>query len=274
VDDQADSAWRHRDTAALENKLDDLAAQLAALTRQQQARGSSLASDPASIASPSHSRPSFVPGSTTSVLNVAASPYDAVSIVPAPGYAVSGISPDDPINRGLITERDAAASLTLFRTSYTPHCPFVALHPAHTLATVRRDLPTTFLAMIALTESRPTIRRSLQDALRQRLFSGIIQDGEASLDLLRSLLIYAAWHQHFRYRQRTPRVFLMLQLCQTLVHELQLEKNVDETFGSREEQAGDRERVEKRLLLGVFWFSVGFARSFALESFYVPDGPR
>ena len=245
-----------RETEALESKLDDMAAQLAVLTQQQQQQTTAVSSEPAGALSSSQIDPTIALASG-SAFAAPLSPSFAIGNSRSSGFfiPVSAPSQDDPVLRGLIPEQQARERLETFRASFTPHCPFVALHPAHTLGTVRNDLPSTFLAIMAVTEARSATGKVLQESLCQLIMRRVYLAGESSLDLLRAVLILVAWQQHFEDVQ-TPKPFLLLQLCVTMAHDLGLEKSASSLSDVAAPPTGDRDSVEKRLLLGVFWLSV------------------
>jgi hypothetical protein len=231
----------HSAIETLESTLNDLTTQLAALKRQQEHQEAgdtdASATGASDTAGESLNSPSHQSGHSRSVTSSA-----------------SAAANNDPVFRGVVLESDALQRLESFRKSFTPNCPFVALHPAHTLETVRRDLPTTFRAILALTESRRSVQKILQEDLIQIVAQRAFSDGEASLDLLRALMILAAWQHHF-ISARMPKLYLLLQLCLSMVQDLGLERSID-AYEEATETAGDVGSVEKRLLLGVFWLSV------------------
>ena len=255
----------------LEDKLDRLATQLSVLTGHQNPTPTVSPEARTSISRQQLSSPAATSSSTPSSI-----------VLPPPGAAAaSGNSADDAIlidvDGGLVSLRDAAEHLHEFRTHYTPHCPFVALHPEHTIETVRKELPITFMAIIAVMESRrPSVQAVLRDSLQRLLFTKAAVNGEASLDLLRGLIIYGAWHYYF-LDKRKPRVFLLIQLCLTLVHELNLERTMPSKLHrgvAASELEVDRTPYfvgvkggsdEKRLLLGAYWFSAGLVQALSIE---------
>ena len=243
----------------LESKLDGLAAQLSILTRQQgpsavlpsESDGLSArrawSSVPAWSSTESSSRISPPSGATTAPWE---SPHDGPQT--------------DCVEDGSVSQEDARERLKVFQASYVPYCPFVATHPAHTMETFRKEFPTTFLAIVALMESSNSfIRTTLREKLQHRIY-GAVLNGDASPDLLRALLIFVVWHQYFNDSQKSQ-IFLLLQLCLTLVHQLGLEKATctglgtfaqTETGISRDLPQTQVNSDEKRLLLGAYWLSV------------------
>lgn len=171
-----------------------------------------------------------------------------------------------PVHNGWAADQVARDQLEAFRTVYVPYCPFVALDPTLTLDTVRKDLPVTLFVITAVMGSSHSANQiPLQEELRRRLFTAVIIDGGASLDLLRALLIYMTWYQYFYNQRGKGEVFLALQLCLNVAHNLGLEKNTtsaletytDTSPGASRNQLENRGSLdEKRLLLGVYWMSV------------------
>lgn len=251
---------------ALENKLEGLVAQLSEIARQKEPStgdGSPESSGP-SVAS---SRPGL--GIPSSVLASSAAASSKASLPWRPAPPASSDLSDDGFSgelgdAGLLDLRGAEETLQAFKNHYVPHCPFVAIHPAHTIESVRADYPMTFFAIMAVTGSHsPRLQGLLGEKLRRQLYSRIALNGEASFDLLRALLIYAAWYQYFFDRHK-PQVFLLVQLCITLVHELGLEKRpaaaAEPSFDHNQPVSEHKGGSEgKRLLLGVYWYSARYA---------------
>ncbi|KKP06726.1 hypothetical protein THAR02_01215 [Trichoderma harzianum] len=243
----------------LETKLDGLAAQLSLLTRAKETP--TAPPDDSGVISASQPRPAELVSNINTSFHV--SPPSASATTP--WETASEDSPRDIVDHGLVHQQEAQEYLQEFRRGYLPHCPFVAMHPTLTADVIRKEFPTTFLAIMAVMKSsHPVIQKSLGDKLRLQIFTRVVLQGEASLDLLRGLLIFVAWHQYFHDAQN-PQVFLSSQLCLTLVHKLGLEGKNASRLGVRSanrEHGCDRGKPggtcssdEKRLLLGAYWLS-------------------
>jgi hypothetical protein len=75
-----------------------------------------------------------------------------------------------------------------------------------------------------------------------QITSKIIRDAERSLDLLQGLLVYAAWYRHPLHIGKREAV-MFVQLCTTLVYDLDLDKKTGLTI------------EEQHAVLGTFWLS-------------------
>ena len=221
---------------ALEDKVNDLLETLATLKGQEGSRMSH------NVAPHSSSHAGVIPDSTTGLPS---------SILPSTAIPPleSSDGPDeicsyDAIGRGLVSFEETEAILVSFRDLFSTQFPFVVVSPEKSIQELRRESPFLLHAMVAVgVYTNPQLQRQLGEEIRQQLGTRLVIGAEKSLDLLQGLLVYAAWYHYFLDRER-PQIFLVVQLCINLVHELHLDKR---------HKAASLD--EKRALLGVFYLS-------------------
>ena len=163
----------------------------------------------------------------------------------------------DIIDRGLLTLEHARALVASFTRDFVPHFPFVVLDAAESADKLRRDSPFLFLCIAAATlSSNPTLQTELGDEICREVSSRLLIRSERSLDLLRGLLVHSTWCHYFA-RPGHAQIFMFVQLCTTVAHDLNLLKKCSASSGQdlRDEAAhGD----EQRAFLGAFWLSVRY----------------
>jgi hypothetical protein len=176
------------------------------------------------------------------------------------GTDATVVGTEDVIDRGLVTMETAQKLLDEFQLKAVYHFPFVVIPPDATLASVRLNTPFLFLCVVtAMTTHNCPLQRRLGEEIRMQTHNRMLLGFDISLELLQGLLVYLAWyHSHFLpHRQQ---VFLLSQLCITLVHELGLDRNpVDRKRKTDLELdhlglcgASSRSRAELRALLGTY----------------------
>ena len=101
----------------------------------------------------------------------------------------------DIIDAGLLTMEAANSLLETFKTTLTPHFPFVVIAPQTTAKELRQEKPCLFLAVLAAAsyEDMP-LQRSLSKKVSRAISDRMIRGGEMSLDLLQGLLVHLAWY--------------------------------------------------------------------------------
>ncbi len=248
----------------LEGKIEALTAQLSVINRQS-VSSTNTDSSPGSATGSSSRQRTWSSSVSTSRFRVL--PGKRPGSAAAAGDAAEHDDPGDVVDRGLVALPDAEARLDSFRDHYVARCPFVAVDASVSVQDLRRQSPLLFLAIMAVTEpSHPSLQGLLGEELRHQVSARLVFDGEKSLDILRGLLVYAAWFQYF-FEPERPQAFLLLHLCITLVNDLGLEKRATRRTQTRDAPAGsdadfqhnqlasEGTSDEKRALLGTYWLA-------------------
>jgi hypothetical protein len=165
----------------------------------------------------------------------------------------------DIIDRGFVSLHDAKALLEVFRNSFCPHFPFVVLGANATVESLRRESPFLLLSIMAVTMSSDSpLQRCLGYEIKKIITARMILRCEKSMDLLQGLLVHGAWYHYF-FLPNKQQMFLMLQLCVTLLYELGLDKHPKDKKLKFMSEAGldqgtesVRTPAEKRALLGTY----------------------
>jgi len=217
------------DVKALENKLDALSAEIAAL-KQQNNESSSTPQSGASI----------TPGSDANIA-------DSEPILRYPLHYGQA----DIIDRGWITMDEAEHLVAVFKQNFIPRFPFVTLGPSETAVHLRKNSPFLFLCIVAIPlYTNPPLQRKLGEEVRRQLSLRLLFNAERSMDLLRGLLVHSAWYQYFAH-QGHGQLFMLSQLCVTVAYDLGLpEGHLGKVTVSDDNG--------KRAVLGVFWLSVTY----------------
>ncbi|RAK81768.1 Zn(II)2Cys6 transcription factor [Aspergillus fijiensis CBS 313.89] len=167
---------------------------------------------------------------------------------------------EDVIDKGLLTIEAASLLLQDYRRTLMPYCPFVVVPPHATAATLRRNKPFLFLAILtaALYDNMP-LQRTLELEVKHAISNCMIFDGPVSFETLQGLLVHLAWCQ---YHSRPRRFSQYLHLAISIITDLQLDRAPEDRFWrTRVDFNGelDREiswgREERRAVIGFFWFS-------------------
>lgn len=263
--------------AALESKVDRLISQLSVLTRQSTTPTDTLPKSAPSASSHQDTWSSVQVSASDTARTSDVSPSLGLAVVEHSNFSgdFSGDLSFDVVERGLVDLQDTRERLERFRNDYVPYHPFTPIRAidtdTDTLDDLRRESPATFLAIMAVTETRrPSVQVLLGEKLWRQVSSAVLH-GKSSLDLLRGSLIYAGWYHYFCGRDK-PLILLLLQLCTTLVHELGFDKRparrgaakgtssiVEPSFNQHEQPNTRDNGVSwdgKRALLGTFWLSV------------------
>lgn len=164
---------------------------------------------------------------------------------PTTGSVLQGLP--DIVDRGLLSLPEADLLIRNFACNFIPKFPFVVLAAKHqTAAHVKHKSPFLFLCILAATlPSAHALRKPVAEEIMRHVADRIVVGSERNLDLLKGLLVQAAWYGYPAQRGHT-RLALFVQLCATMVHDLGLHYKDDPTL------------EEQRLLLGAYWVSVGY----------------
>ena len=104
----------------------------------------------------------------------------------------------DMIEQGLLSIKQAETLFTSYQ-KMAPNFPYVVIHPDTTVTQLRRDSPMLLNAMFLTgAYSDRGLHHLLQEQYLKLLSSKSMIAGEASMDLLQSVLIYLAWFVAFR----------------------------------------------------------------------------
>jgi hypothetical protein len=147
--------------------------------------------------------------------------------------------------------------LETFRRGFINYFPFVVVPPIVSVEALRYDNPFLFLSIMAVTSFEdPTLQRRLGREIMKQICDRLVMDREVSMDLLQGLLVFLAWYQYF-CPPGNNQIFLILQLCVTICHELRLDLNEKGKRGLEEAQTQGKARnpAEMRALLGTYCLS-------------------
>lgn len=164
----------------------------------------------------------------------------------------------DPIEAGMITEERASLLLEQFKESFILSFPFVVVPASANMDTVRRHQPFLFLAIMAtMTFETPTIQHALSEEFKSQIASRIIGYSHKSLEILKGLLVYAAWY-HFFYRPKNQQLSVVIQLCVAMTQDLCLAKDQKDKAQMLDPKRSPREAIErvsaeKRAFLGTYF---------------------
>ncbi|KAK3388012.1 hypothetical protein B0H63DRAFT_522030 [Podospora didyma] len=234
------SSSSNRRVDALESKIDGLLEQISILTGQRKPDHCELSRTPPTL--------NPTPAATSSASSQSVDhQHDGVLSV---GFHAGGLGAGDIIDRGLITLEHARTLVASFKQDFVPYFPFVALGATDSADYVRKDSPFLFLCIAAITSSSDlALQVELGEEICRQVSSRLIMGAQRSLDLLRGLLIYSAWYHYFAWSGHAQ-IFMFVQLCVTVVHDLDFQKRGDLVQDD-----------EKRAFLGAFWLSVSVSRA-------------
>jgi hypothetical protein len=89
---------------------------------------------------------------------------------------------------------DPDVLMTIFRDEMSPNFPFITMTEFTRADDLRRDRPSLYTAIMAVT-TRDTLRgKALGQAFLKQLAERMVANGERNMDLLLACLVYAAWY--------------------------------------------------------------------------------
>ncbi|RSL72235.1 hypothetical protein CEP54_000862 [Fusarium duplospermum] len=208
---------------ALESKIDGLMAQISHLTKQN---------DPQT--------------STASTSTVSSGDrvedYSLDELVADTQDATSYEAPVSVLHE-LVGTNEAESLISDFKSNWTPKFPFVVIPLEKSAVDIHAQSPFLCLCILGVTmDFLHPLRKRLYNEIMDQITSRIIRDAEMSLDLLQGLLVYAAWYRHPLHIGKREAV-MFVQLCTTLVYDLDLDKKTGLTV------------EEQHAVLGTFWLS-------------------
>ncbi|KAL4996673.1 hypothetical protein BDV10DRAFT_171600 [Aspergillus recurvatus] len=146
------------------------------------------------------------------------------------GHSPPDATASDVIDKGILSQDDAAALLDSFLHSMMPHFPFVVLPTTATVGELRESAPFLFLAIlsVSVTDDR-TLKRVLDEEVRAALAERmVLMRHPPSLETLQGLLIVLAWSQHEVRQRSAPRHFsTYLHLAISLVVDWRLDQPIE-----------------------------------------------
>ncbi|KAK0710613.1 hypothetical protein B0H67DRAFT_601600 [Lasiosphaeris hirsuta] len=231
-----------RQVEALADKVDRLSAEIAILRHQNKSGSSSTGSslivgDANSAASSIRSQPVHSTPAT-------------IIFEPPLGYPLDHVHPDI-VDRGWVTLDEAEYLMATFKEAYIPRFPFVTLASNECAEHLRRHSPFLFLCLVAVPlYTDPLLQQRLGEEIRRQVSLRLIFHAERSMDMLRGLLVYAAWYHHFAH-QGHGQLFMLSQLAVTVAYDLGLPEGSISKAGAIDDNG-------KRALLGVFWLTVRY----------------
>jgi len=151
---------------------------------------------------------------------------------------------------------DAEHLVATFKQHFIPRFPFVTLASSETAVQLRRRSPFLFLCIVAVPlYTNPPLQQRLGKEIRRQLSLRLLFNAERSMDLLRGLLVHAAWYQYFAC-QGHGQLFMLSQLCVTVVYDLRLPEGDYSPGKAGGVSFSVDEDNGKRAVLGTFWLSV------------------
>ncbi|KAF4979149.1 hypothetical protein FZEAL_4577 [Fusarium zealandicum] len=155
----------------------------------------------------------------------------------------------DLSSHGLLSQTETESLFNDFKTSWVLKFPFIVLSHEQTASHAQKHNPFLFLCILGVTIDFAHPRHEqIQDQVMDQITSRIIRNAERNTDLLQGLLVYTAWYRYPSHGVMRE-LLLLLQLCATLVFDLNLEKTAALTMD------------EKRAILGTYWLSIGLGRT-------------
>ncbi|KAJ5785028.1 transcriptional regulator family: Fungal Specific TF [Penicillium pulvis] len=227
-----------RRVEALEQRVDQLMSQLAALTQQSMKTPSDHLNPPTNDSASTHD-PELDSVDTDALIDAAQDPSHG----PDPPTTSAMEGQPSIVDRGLLSEAEGERLVTSFKCDFVNKFPFVLLQPGETADSLRRTQPFLFLCVVAATMgSVVPLRRIVADEIMKHVTLRIVARSERNLELLRGLLVHSAWYSYPAERHH-PRLLLLIQFCVSISHDLGLHKKANLTSD------------EQRALLGTYWLS-------------------
>ncbi|RTE72979.1 hypothetical protein BHE90_012598 [Fusarium euwallaceae] len=143
----------------------------------------------------------------------------------------------------LVGTNEAESLISDFKSNWMSRFPFVVIPLEKSAVDIHAQSPFLCLCILGVTmDFLHPLRKRLYNEIMDQITSKIIRNAERSLDLLQGLLVYAAWYRHPLHIGKREAV-MFVQLCTTLVYDLDLDKKMGLTA------------EEQHAVLGTFWLS-------------------
>ncbi|MCJ1390774.1 hypothetical protein MMC18_003635 [Xylographa bjoerkii] len=141
----------------------------------------------------------------------------------SPDLVNSSTKMPDIIDRNILRAYKANMLLDLYR-SQSRNFPFVLLPQDVPLSTLRHSRPYLLLTVLAMASSEDIhVQGALEAEYRELLARKVVIEGDKSLDLLQSLLVYLAWY-HFYFKPHRQQIYQLAQLAVAMAEDLGLGK--------------------------------------------------
>lgn len=238
ADGARDINKKHSRVEALEQRVNQLTSQLAALAQQSVKTPSDTLNPPSQDSATTHD-PDLDSIDTDALIYAAQDPSHG----PDPPTTSAMEGQPSIVDRGLLSEAEVERLVTSFKCDFVSKFPFVLLQPGETADGLRCTQPFLFLCVVAATMgSVLPLRKIVADEIMKHVTLRIVERSERNLELLRGLLVHSAWYSYPAERHH-PRLLLLIQFCVSISHDLGLHKKADLTSD------------EQRALLGTYWLS-------------------
>jgi hypothetical protein len=100
----------------------------------------------------------------------------------------------DIIEAGFLTAERAEHLLGIYKTSMTPHFPFVVIPPQMTAEQLRQEKPFLYLALLASASFHDMpLQRRLGALVKQTISDRVVTGESVSFEVLQGLLVFIAW---------------------------------------------------------------------------------
>jgi hypothetical protein len=130
----------------------------------------------------------------------------------------------DLIDNHILTLPAADALLSKYKRVYTRLFPFVVIAPEIDAATLRKESPFLFQAiMTRCLDADHLQQRRLGDEVKRILCERVMIGNERNIDLLQGLLVHLAW-SHFHFTPGHKQLYMLLQMAIGLVIDLDLDR--------------------------------------------------
>ncbi|KAI8938400.1 hypothetical protein NX059_004296 [Plenodomus lindquistii] len=126
--------------------------------------------------------------------------------------------------------------------------PFVPLPKECSCQDLIHQRPMLMLAVLTVSSHDSARLQTTLSREFRKIIMIKVMNGDKSLDLLQSLLVFIAWHHHYMEVQSVS-IPMLLQICMGMAHDLGLEREAD-TIRSPLHRDSPREREVKRTYLG------------------------
>ncbi|GME25998.1 hypothetical protein GTA08_BOTSDO08363 [Neofusicoccum parvum] len=129
----------------------------------------------------------------------------------------------DVVDAGAVTFQAAEYYVELYKSTLTPHFPFVVLPQDTSAQQLRREKPLLFLAVLASAAyGDVAVQRDLAMRMRNVIAEYLAGRGSMSFELLQALLVHLAWSQ---YHPKPKRYSQYLQLAVSIIVDQRLDRH-------------------------------------------------
>ncbi|RDL32492.1 uncharacterized protein BP5553_08948 [Venustampulla echinocandica] len=146
-----------------------------------------------------------------------------------------------PIDLG---SKDANQLLRIFRDEMNPSFPFISIPDSVKASELRRDQPSLFTSVMAVTSRNSSRQISLGKLFMKQIADRILVNGDRNIDLLLGILTFSTWRCYHFFN--APGLTMLLSSASTLVGDLGLHRP------SGKQQTG-RAIEQRRTLLGYYY---------------------